>query len=158
MKYFTYEEFADSATAEKYGMDNAISLWQKRNVKEFVENLLDPLREAWAEYCKKHDLGKPSIRIASGVRSMALNEAIGGSKTSSHLYGYAADLVPYNGELLKFKLFCMEWLRDKSFDQFISEEEDATGTPKWIHIGYKRYNGMKRHQFMKMVNNKYFNI
>ena len=155
MKYFKIEEF----TGSKLDNENFDS-WQLDNVEELVDNLLDPLREAWEVYCKKHKLGTPALRISSGVRTKVKNEIVGGSKTSSHLYGYAADIVPYNGKLMKFKLFCIEWLKDKSFDQFISEDEDATGTPRWIHIGYKRYNGVMRRQFLKKLvgSDKYINI
>jgi putative chitinase len=121
-----------------------------------LNNLLDPLREAWGEYCVQNNLGNPALRVSSGIRSKKLNEKVGGSETSSHYIGSAADLIPYNKKLQKFKLFCIDWLRDKEFDQMISENENSKGVPQWIHIGYKRYDGSKRHQFKKMVNNKYY--
>lgn len=48
-----------------------------------VDHILDPIREAW---------GKP-IKINSGYRSKALNSKIGGSKTSDHMLGRAADIT-----------------------------------------------------------------
>lgn len=155
MKYFKMHEFTYSATAKLYNIPNDCEQWQKDNVIEMVDNLLDPLREAWGEYCRDNDLGSGALIVTSGIRSKKLNDFVGGSKTSSHYIGSAADLVPANGKLLKFKLFCIEWLKNKSFDQFISEDE-VDGVPSWIHIGYKRYDGSKRNQFKKMINDKYY--
>ena len=67
--------------------------WQHvQNLQELTEKLLDPLREAY---------GKP-INVTSGFRSKKLNEALKGSKTSAHLLGYAADLVPADGDIDAF--------------------------------------------------------
>lgn len=150
------DEFIRSETARQRGIDNTPSEYQKNNVIEMVDNLLDPLREAWAVECNKYKLGTAAIRVTSGIRSKALNEAVGGSKTSAHYLGYAADLMPCNGKLGHFKRFCIEWLVDKDFDQIISEDEDSTGTPKWIHIGYKNSAGQFRRQYMYMINGKYY--
>lgn len=152
------EEFIRSNEAKKRGIDNTPSEYQKNNVIEMVENLLDPLREAWAVECKKYKLGTPAIRVNSGIRSKALNEAVGGSKTSAHYHGLAADLVPCNGNLKQFKKFCINWLFDKDFDQFISENEDTNHVPKWIHIGYKNGNGKQREQYLYMVGGKYYTL
>ena len=158
MKYFTMNEFVRSETAAKYGIDNTPSEYQKNNVISLVENLLDPLREAWGVYCQKHGLGTPAIRVSSGIRSEKLNEAVGGSKTSAHYHGLAADLVPGNGQLAQFKKFCVEWLMDKEFDQFISEDENDNCVPRWIHLGYKHGSGKQRHQFLYMKNGKYYTL
>ena len=158
MKYFTMDEFIRSETARQRGIDNTPSEYQKNNVIEMVDNLLDPLREAWAVECNKYKLGTAAIRVTSGIRSKALNEAVGGSKTSAHYHGYAADLMPCNGKIGHFKRFCIEWLFDKDFDQMISENEDSTGTQKWIHIGYKHSSGKQRLQFLYMVDGEYYSL
>lgn len=157
MKYFTLKDFIVSEKAKKLGIDNTPTALQKANVIEFVNNLLDPLREAWGVYCKNNNLGIAAIKITSGIRCKALNEAVGGSTTSPHYIGYAADIVPYNGKLLEFKNFCINWLSDKDFDQFISEDE-RNGIPRWIHIGYKNNAGLFRKQYKYMINNKYYTI
>jgi putative chitinase len=156
MKYFTIKEFIESETAKKHNIDNTPTQIQVDHVIEMVDNLLDPLREDWGNYCKENDLGTPAIRVSSGIRSKLLNEMVGGSKTSAHYRGYAADLVPYNGRLKEFKQFCINWLRDKMFDQIISEEENKYGVPRWIHIGYKNSSDKQRKQYKYMVNGKYY--
>ena len=158
MKYFTIDELVRSSTATARGIDNTPSEYQKNNAIELVENLLDPLREDWARYCKQYALGTPAIRVNSGIRSQKLNEAVGGSKTSAHYHGWAADIVPLNGHMDQFKKFCVNWLLDKEFDQFISEEEDKNHIPRWIHVGYKNGAGKQRGQFLYMVNGKYYNL
>lgn len=158
MKYFTLQEFTNSNSAKKLNIDNTPETWQINNINEFVDNLLDPLREDWGKYCTSNNLGSPGIFVNSGVRSFALNDAVGGSKTSSHIFGLAADISPVNGKMVEFKNFCIKWLDGKKFDQFISESENANGVPQWIHLGYKKYNGEQRRQFLKMINGMYYQL
>jgi putative chitinase len=158
MKYFTLYEFVRSEKADKLGIDNLPTQYQIDNCNELVDNLLDPLREAWTKHCEKWHLGTPAIYVSSGIRCKALNKAVGGSKTSAHYHGWAADIIPKNGKLKEFKKFCIEWLIDKSFDQFISENENKDNIPQWIHIGYKNGSGKQRQQFKYMKNNKYYNL
>ena len=37
----------------------------------------------------------------------------------------------------------------------ISEDENAQGVPRWIHIGYKNAQGAQRRQLLSMVGGKY---
>lgn len=148
-------EFTSSATAQREGLDNTPSRPHIRNIEEMVKQLLDPLREAWAIECAHEKLGTPAIRVSSGYRGFQLNEAVGGSKTSAHCYGLAADLVPVNGKLEEFKAFCREWLCGRAFDQLISEDEDAAGVPRWMHLGYKNRQGGQRRQMLSMRGGSY---
>lgn len=85
MKYFSIAEFLRSDAAEKYQVSNIPSdeelLTVLNNVNALVNNVLDPLRAM---------IGRPII-ITSGYRSQQINELVGGSKTSQHLTGKAAD-------------------------------------------------------------------
>ena len=67
MKYFTIEELTRSTTARLRGIDNTPSQQVINNLIALVDNVLDPLREAW---------GKP-IHVNSGYRCRALNKAVG---------------------------------------------------------------------------------
>ena len=156
MKYFTIKEFIDSDKAKELNIDNTPDQWQVDNATEFINNLLDYLREDWGKYCEMFNLGNPALRVTSGIRCKELNEAVGGSPSSAHYRGYAADLVPYNGNLSEFKTFCMKWLKTRNFDQFISEDENDNGVPIWIHIGYKNSSDQFRKQFKYMKNNHYY--
>lgn len=155
MRYFTLAECIHSATAAARRIDNTPDGEQRAHLVETVEQLLDPLREAWAAHCRDKALGTAAIRISSGFRSAQLNAAIGGAATSAHCCGYAFDLVPCNGQLRTFKAFCRAFLAGKAFDQLISEDENADGTPRWIHLGYKSPRGEQRRMFRSMRGGTY---
>lgn len=156
MKYFTVEGCTRSGTAEAKGIDNTPCAEHEEHIKESIETLIDPLREAWGQYCGNAGLGSPGIRVSSGYRGPKLNKAVGGSKTSAHCYGYAFDLTPVNGKKLEFKCFCREFLSHCPFDQLISEMENENGVPSWMHVGYKHPDGRQRRQFLSMINGSYF--
>lgn len=86
MKYFSFSEFFKSDVAEKHQVKNIPDDAQLSqvlgNIKALVFNVLDPLRAR---------TGRPII-ITSGYRSQRVNELVGGSKTSQHLLGKAADI------------------------------------------------------------------
>ncbi|NJQ00913.1 D-Ala-D-Ala carboxypeptidase family metallohydrolase [Streptomyces zingiberis] len=50
------------------------------------------LRTMWKLEALRHALGDQPIRVTSGFRSTACNDAVGGASGSRHLYGDAADL------------------------------------------------------------------
>lgn len=157
MKHFTIEEFTSSVTARAKGLDNTPTEEHRQHIEEMVTLLLDPLREAWAIRCAREQLGTPRLKVSSGYRSFQLNQAVGGSATSAHCVGYAADLMPMNGRLAEFKKFCREWLAGRDFDQLISEDEDANRVPVWVHIGYRNTSGQQRRQMLskRAVKNAY---
>ena len=82
MKYFTIRELCRSQTAERRGILNYPSEEVIVNLTFLIIHLLDPIRKR---------VGKP-ININSGYRSPKLNTAIGGSTTSAHCKGQAADI------------------------------------------------------------------
>lgn len=146
MTYFTINEMIASDTAKARGIDNSPTTEVRANLVALVETLLDPLREAW----------KSPIKVTSGYRCPELNRTreIRGSSTSAHLYGCAADIVPINGEISRFKAFCLKYFdaRRHLFDQVILEVD---GEREWVHIGLKTADGRKRGQLMEYKNNRY---
>lgn len=122
MKYFSYEELTKSITAKNKGIDNTPSIEIKKNLKALVDNILDPLREAY---------GKP-ITVTSGYRCPKLNTAVKGAKNSQHIKGQAADI---NGvEDLRSenkKLFNLVLKLKLPFDQLIDEYDY-----NWVHISF----------------------
>ena len=77
MRNFTIQELTASATVAAKKINNDPTPEAAENLKQLVNNVLDPLRDAY---------GKP-IRVNSGYRSPALNAAVKGSKTSQHMNG-----------------------------------------------------------------------
>ena len=81
--YFKLSELTRSTTAEACGIDNTPSAGAVPLMVELIDKVLDPLRERW---------GVP-IYVTSGYRCPELNARVGGSKTSYHLRGMAADIT-----------------------------------------------------------------
>lgn len=144
MKYFSLTEFIVSETASKNRINNTPSAGIVMNIQQLVDNLLDPLREAWTNYCKSKGWSNPGLRVNSGYRCPLLNSKVGGSATSAHLTGSAADISPINGKIKEFIAFTKSWIVTKGFDQCIDEYG------RWCHIGYKNNNGMQRRQIFRI--------
>lgn len=125
MKYFSIRELINSDTAKKYGIDNTPGIIEENNIKRLIDEILDPIRE---EY------GSP-IRVSSGYRCKKLNDAVGGSKTSQHMKGEAADLIPVDGDTRRLFYLIKEMIDNKEIrcGQLIWEYGTQT-KPKWVHI------------------------
>lgn len=136
-KHFTLDEFLQSQTAKRHGIDMTPSSEIVANLSALAVNVLDPLRVH----------AKCPIIISSGFRPPELNRRVGGSSTSQHMDGEASDnkatkVTPYN--------LCQMAIRLKlPFDQLIYEYG------AWMHASYKR-NGPQRGQVLtyKMVAGK----
>ena len=131
---FTLGEFTASETAKKKGINNTPTLADIAHMKELCQNLLQPIRDAW---------GKP-IKVTSGFRCYRLNRALGGSPTSVHPKGWAADIKPASGSYKEFEEFVVNFLKEHpeiKFDQCIRE---TSGNSKWLHLGYKNVAGKQR--------------
>lgn len=122
MRFFTLKELTKSTYATRNKIDNTPSQKEVNNLIALVDNILDPLREAY---------GKPII-VTSGYRCERLNALIGGSKTSQHKYGLAADIrtVEDTKEENK-KLFDLIIKLGLPFDQLIDEYNYD-----WVHVSY----------------------
>lgn len=124
MKYFTIDELCWSTTANKLKINNEPDTQTKNNLTILTENCLDLIRELW---------GSP-IQVNSGFRCAKLNTAVGGSQTSHHLYGKAADITTGTKKDNK-KLFQMIIESGIQFTQLIDEKNY-----QWIHISYDAEN------------------
>lgn len=120
MKWFSVEELTRSDTAQRLGIDNTPGREAVASMEALVENVLDPLREAW---------GKP-LRVTSGYRSPKLNVAVGGSRTSHHMKGMAADITTGN-RVENRRLFQLIIDLNLPFSQLIDEKNFS-----WIHVSY----------------------
>jgi putative chitinase len=126
MKYFTISELTRSDTASIKHIDNTPDESITEHLIELVEKLLDPIREGWAKYCDDNQLGNAGIRISSGFRNKELNKAVGGSSTSAHLTGYAADLQNVSGSREEFYQFLLNFLKDRNFDECFIEKSSTS--------------------------------
>lgn len=144
-KYFSFKELTYSETARKLGIDNTPTDETVINNIQELMDVLDGLREAWTVYSKENDFGEGGIIVNSGYRCEALNKAVGGSKTSSHKIGTAADVEPKNQHNKEFLWFTQHYFLDRQipFDEIINEKP-INNVPSWIHIGLKNREGKQR--------------
>lgn len=135
-EHFSLGEMLRSETATRLGIPNEPTTAHVLHLGHLCGAVLEPLRAA-----------KGPIRIVSGLRLPALNVAIGGSKTSAHVDGRAADVVPGGPGVTVRDL--ARWLADHiaelPIDQLIYE-----GT--WCHVGMA---DKPRRQKLQMFGGKY---
>lgn len=120
-KNFSLQEFEKSDTAIRLGIDNKIKSEEiKDNIKELVENILQPLRDT---------LGQP-LFINSGYRCIQLNKAVGGVPTSQHCLGQASDI----GCTDPYALAQLAKRMRLDYDQCILY-------PSFVHFSYRKDGG-----------------
>ena len=82
-EYFTWSEMQTTST----GLPNVAPRSARHNLRRLCHVVLDPLRRIVGP-----------VRVNSGYRSLAVNTAVGGSRTSVHMRGLAADIVALSSE------------------------------------------------------------
>lgn len=128
---FTLREFIRSQTAERRGISNMPSADHLEAMELLCAKILEPVRAHF---------GKP-VKITSGYRSGELNRAIGGSPTSQHSKGEAADFEIAGVDNRRVA----KWIESNLvFDQLILEGHVA-GQPNsgWIHCSYSKTRARK---------------
>jgi len=116
--HFTLEELTHSQWAERAGINNEPGPNELANLRRLAD-VLELVR---------YTLGAPVI-VSSGYRDPIVNRAIGGSSSSHHVLGLAADFIcPGFGTPAAVcrKLMSQENIK---FDQLINEYN------RWTHIG-----------------------
>tara|TARA_R110002020_G_scaffold162290_2_gene347850 strand:- start:299 stop:787 length:489 start_codon:yes stop_codon:yes gene_type:complete len=132
-RYFDLSEFTRSSAAAREGLDNTPTPEALDALRGLVAMVLDPLREE-----------EGPVRITSGYRAPAVNAAIGGSSTSQHMKGEAADLKLVNhhdAERVAALLAAMEL----PVDQCIWYEPEVGGH---VHVSFAQ-DGQQRGQFLR---------
>jgi uncharacterized protein YcbK (DUF882 family) len=130
---FDWREFEESDIAARFHIQNNITTFEVRDsIKALVDNVLQPLREAW---------GAP-LAINSGYRSPELNAhaLIGGAPTSQHVKGEAADISCDE----PLELARLAVAMNLPFDQLIVY-------PTFVHFSHK-LNGEQRGQILYSKN------
>lgn len=115
-EHFTLAEFCNSQAAIRNRLDNRPGDVEIANMKRLAA-LLEEVRAL---------VGKP-INVSSAYRSPAVNKAVGGSSSSAHMKGLAADIT-VSGMTAK-ALATLISMSKIDFDQLILEGNS------WVHIG-----------------------
>ncbi|MGY8864012.1 MAG: D-Ala-D-Ala carboxypeptidase family metallohydrolase [Methylophagaceae bacterium] len=123
-KHISYKEAIKSNTALRLNLDNTPGDYEISNMVGIATHLFEPLREY---------VGGP-IKINSMFRSVDLNTAIGGSKSSQHCQGRAIDLDDTFGYKTNADMF--NYIKNNlNFDQMIWEFGNDKN-PAWVHVSY----------------------
>jgi hypothetical protein len=116
---FTLEEMC----ATHYKINNVPTATEIGNLKLLCEKVLQPIRNKFG-----------CVNVTSGFRCKELNIIVGGSSSSQHTKGEAADIKLPNLPVV------FEWARKNlDYDQLINEYDFS-----WIHISYKKTGNRKQ--------------
>lgn len=121
---FTLSEMVKSETALRHDMDNTPGEAEIAALRLLCEKILQPVREHYGK----------GVKVNSGFRHPEVNAKVGGSKTSDHCKGQAADIeIPgvANADL------AMHIVDTYRFTQVILEFY-TPGVPDsgWVHVSY----------------------
>ena len=132
-QYFSWREMQTTST----GLDNTPTEEARNNLYRLVQEVLDPLRE---------ELGVP-IRVTSGYRSPKVNAAVGGSNTSRHMLGLAADIKAkgYDARQVVATIDQMQQEGRLDYDQAIAYAVSRGGH---VHVGLSREGAVPRRQML----------
>lgn len=121
---FSLHELTKSETALRMGYENTPGETETDALRLLCEKVLQPVRDHYGK----------GVKVNSAFRSTESNSAVGGSKTSDHCKGMAADIeIPgvANAELA-------QWIMDNlDYTQLILEFY-TPGIPDsgWVHVSY----------------------
>ena len=130
-QFFTWSEMQRTST----GLTNVAPPQARANLRCVCFYLLDPLRRA---------LGP--LRVNSGYRSEAVNTAVGGSSSSAHRRGLAADITSYSGSFAPADIITEIVKQRMDFDQVILYNT-------FVHVGLSH--GRMRNQWLRYEDGKY---
>ena len=139
-EHFSLEEMTWSDTARSNGIPNTPGPKERLALANLCQKILEPVRKKF---------GLP-ITVTSGYRSEALNRAVGGSRTSQHMTGDAADIVCRSTTNTALFRLMEQMVKNGEIEvgQLIWEGGTA-GTPAWIHVSNPR-EGKKNGQVLYM--------
>ena len=137
-EHFKLSEFTQSGTARRHKVKNVPGPREVERLRFLCVKSLEPMRRRFGV-----------IRITSGFRCKKLNALVGGSPTSQHVLGEAAD-IHTGGRELSEKMFGFA-KQNIPFDQLILEHNPAHGI-YWLHISLRSDRPGNRHEafFLKV--------
>ena len=120
---FSLSELTKSETATRNGISNTPSDLVIEKLQDLVTNILQPLRDKFG-----------TVIVTSGYRSTEANKSVGGSTTSHHCFGYAADFEVLGMDNKELAVYIRDNL---TYTQLILEfYQDGIGDSGWVHCSY----------------------
>jgi zinc D-Ala-D-Ala carboxypeptidase len=131
-QYFSLEEFTRSQTAARHGIDMRVPANVLANLTHLARDVLDPIRRR---------LGVPII-VTSGYRPPKLNTLVGGSGSSDHMVGLAADIVCNSLGLRTFA----DLVREQA--ELLPVEQVIVEFGQWVHVSATLLGAFPRRQYL----------
>ena len=120
---FSLSELTKSETATRNGISNVPSALVIEKLQDLVTNILQPLRAKFG-----------TVIVTSGYRSPEVNKSVGGSTTSHHCFGYAADFEVLGMDNKELAVYIRDNL---TYTQLILEfYTDGQPESGWVHCSY----------------------
>lgn len=131
-KNFTLSEMTKSETALRKGLNNDPTQDVISALQTLAVNVLQPIRDHYGV----------GVKVNSGYRSPEVNASVGGSKTSDHCKGQAADIEIAGVANKELALYIRDNLE---YTQLILEAY-TEGVPDsgWVHVSYDPANLKKQ--------------
>jgi hypothetical protein len=134
---FSLHELTKSETALRLNLDNTPDEDTIDSLRLLAQKVLQPVRDHYGM----------GVKVNSGYRSPESNAAVGGSKTSDHCKGQAADIeipsVP-NAELAQWIMYNLD------YTQLILEfYTPGIADSGWVHVSYDP-NNLKKQELTAM--------
>lgn len=139
--HFDLDEFLVSETAQRLGIDMTPPPDVRANLERLARELLQPLRDRLTA-ARGRDV---PIFVTSGYRPPALNRLVGGSATSQHMAGEAADIRAVGFTPVDLWIFVQDHCGDLPVDQCIHE------FGYWVHLSINPVSRPPRRQFLSAV-------
>jgi hypothetical protein len=138
---FSLFELTKSESASRLGLDNDPTQEIISSLQALVNHILQPVRDKFGP-----------VVVTSGYRSPEVNKAIGGSATSDHCKGQAADFEVLGKDNRELAIWIAE---NMQFTQLILEFYKP-GVPDsgWVHCSYDPGNLKRQVLTAEKVNGK----
>ena len=120
---FSLSELTKSETGARNGISNTASPLVIEKLQALTDNILQPLRDKFGP-----------VIVTSGYRSPEINKAVGGSSTSHHCFGFAADFSVLSMDNRELTLYIRDNLK---YTQLILEfYQSGIADSGWCHCSY----------------------
>lgn len=130
--HFVLSELIRSDAARARGLYQVPPPAVVERLRELCVELLEPVRA---------EVGP--LRVTSGYRRPGVNSAVGGSSTSAHMHGWAADVLPVRGTPEQIMLLLHDAGEALAWDQAIVYSSH-------VHLGLRRpATGEQRMQLLR---------
>jgi hypothetical protein len=138
---FSLSELTKSESASRLGLDNDPTQEIISSLQALVNHILQPVRDKFGP-----------VVVTSGYRSPEVNKAIGGSATSDHCKGQAADFEVLGKDNRELAIWIAE---NMQFTQLILEfYKPGVSDSGWVHCSFDPSNLKRQVLTAERVNGK----